>query len=152
MLPGRLAQEKEAELGCLQHELRAGQEEAAGWQRRCRQLQGEADGRELELARRDLRAKEVEDALHALGSRAAEEAAAAASERQGLEGAVKTLEARLAQASPGRRQSAPVLLDRRCQAVALCAAWDLQTRCSLTHLAAACAAPAGQDGPGPHPG
>ena len=50
-------QAREAALGSLRQELRAGQEEAAAWQRRCKQLQGEADGRELELARRDLLAK-----------------------------------------------------------------------------------------------
>ena len=44
-------------MGSLRQELRAGQEEAAAWQRRCKQVQGEADGRELELARRDLHAK-----------------------------------------------------------------------------------------------
>ncbi len=47
-------QEVEATLGCMRQELRVAQEEAAGWQRRCKQLQGEADGQELELARRDL--------------------------------------------------------------------------------------------------
>jgi hypothetical protein len=50
-------QEAEAELGCVRRELQAGQEEAAGWQRHCRQLQEEADERQLELARRDLRTK-----------------------------------------------------------------------------------------------
>jgi len=50
-------QEKAAELGCMQQELNAAQDEAASWQRRCKQLQAEADERELELARRDLQAK-----------------------------------------------------------------------------------------------
>ncbi len=43
--------------GSLRDELLAAQEEAGGWQRRCKQLQGEADGRELELARRGLQSK-----------------------------------------------------------------------------------------------
>lgn len=52
-----LLQEKDAEAGCLRQELAAMQEDAASWQRRCKQLQSESDGRELELARRDLHAK-----------------------------------------------------------------------------------------------
>lgn len=50
-------QDREAAASCLRTELVAAQEEAAGWQRRCKQLQGEFDGRELELARRDLQSK-----------------------------------------------------------------------------------------------
>lgn len=45
------------EAASLRAELAAAQDEAAGWQRRCKQLQSEADGRELELARRDLQSK-----------------------------------------------------------------------------------------------
>ena len=45
-------QAREAELGSLRLELRGGQEEAAAWQRRCTQLQGEADERELVHLRR----------------------------------------------------------------------------------------------------
>lgn len=55
--PTNRPQEREAELGCARRDLQAAQEEAGSWQRRCKSLQGEADGRELELARRDLQAK-----------------------------------------------------------------------------------------------
>lgn len=57
MLPIRTPQEKEAELCCTCQEAAAAAEEAGAWQRRCKGLQGEADEREVELARRDLRAK-----------------------------------------------------------------------------------------------
>ena len=50
-------QEKDAELVGARQEAAAAAEEAAAWQRRCKGLQGEADEREVELARRDLRAK-----------------------------------------------------------------------------------------------
>ncbi|KAL4436968.1 hypothetical protein ABPG75_004107 [Micractinium tetrahymenae] len=91
------AQERESEAGSLRAELAAAQEEAAGWQRRCKQLQGEADGRELELARRDLQAKELADTLHLLNSKAADNEAAAANDKRRLEGVVKSLEGRLSQ-------------------------------------------------------
>jgi hypothetical protein len=51
------AQAKDADVGCLQRELQAAREEVAGWQRRSNQLQDGLDGRDLELARRDLRVK-----------------------------------------------------------------------------------------------
>lgn len=50
-------QDKDIELGCARQEAAAASEEASAWQRRCKGLQGEADEREVELARRDLRAK-----------------------------------------------------------------------------------------------
>lgn len=90
-------QERDMEAGCLQQEVQVAREEAGSWQRRCKQLQAEADGRELELARRDLQAKELGDALQLLNSRAADDQAAAAGDRRRLEGVVKSLEGRLQQ-------------------------------------------------------
>lgn len=90
-------QGKEVEAASLRAELAAAQDEAAGWQRRCKQLQSEADGRELELARRDLQSKELADALHMLNAKASDGEAAAASNKRRLEGVVKSLEARLSQ-------------------------------------------------------
>ncbi|KAL4430551.1 hypothetical protein ABPG77_005791 [Micractinium sp. CCAP 211/92] len=91
------SQGKDAVAGSLRDELLAAQEEAGGWQRRCKQLQGEADGRELELARRDLQSKELADALHLLNSKADDSEAAAASDKRRLEGVVRSLEGRLSQ-------------------------------------------------------
>ena len=50
-------QERGAELDGLRAELAAAAGEAAAWQHRCKSLQGEADERELELARSDLQAQ-----------------------------------------------------------------------------------------------